>query len=313
MIHRSIDIAFALVLLSAAFLKTTALVAGDRVANGIPDQPWLQGLVILLEVGLATWLLTGRAADLARRAAMSVLAAFAVISGAAFLRNDDSCGCFGAVAVAPGWVFVIDVTFFLAFFASLVSHRPQAPVGSGWACAAFGSGAAVALGSTASLTSIALLLHHVSAATNTLVVDPVYWVGTEFPLLEQLADDDERESLRIGNHVIILVSRDCASCHDYIGSVAEHSPHESANKIRLIDIAGRQRDSSFPFPQVNLRQGLRVIANVPIVIRLEQGVVRDVNYPRDASSATFAMSAKGTLMPLATVEPLDESRLSGTY
>lgn len=69
---------------------------------------------------LGIWLLSGAAPFAAWGAALGCMAAMAGVSAAAFLRDEASCGCFGAAPVRPSGALAFDVGAVLA----LICFRP---------------------------------------------------------------------------------------------------------------------------------------------------------------------------------------------
>ena len=122
---RLLYVLFAGVLLLAAYLKGAALIDGAfAVATTARPTAW-QATVGWTTVGaeyvLAVWLLAGVAVQSARRVAVAALGVFVVVNAIAVFRGDESCGCFGSVAINPLWTLLAD----LGLLAGFVLLRPR--------------------------------------------------------------------------------------------------------------------------------------------------------------------------------------------
>ena len=112
-------------MLTAAGLKAYGFGVDPVARTGIFSAPAFQFLVILFEVGLGVWLLSGKqqlGAWLAVLVTFAAFAAFAGISSYQGVIGQASCGCLGSkVTVNPWIMFGID----LVAIAALLVARPD--------------------------------------------------------------------------------------------------------------------------------------------------------------------------------------------
>ena len=111
-----------LALLTAAGLKAYGFGVDPVARTGIFSAPAFQFLVILFEVGLGAWLLSGKQHLCAWLAVLVTFVAFAGISSYQGVIGQASCGCLGSkVSVNPWIMFGID----LIAVAALLIARPD--------------------------------------------------------------------------------------------------------------------------------------------------------------------------------------------
>jgi len=96
-----------LILLVSVVLKVTSTEASlpGRTLTGAPL------LFVGAEVLLGLWFLSGTAAKVGRTTAILVLTLFVALNLVKVYDGAASCGCFGAVAVAPAYVAAVEVVF----------------------------------------------------------------------------------------------------------------------------------------------------------------------------------------------------------
>jgi Protein of unknown function (DUF1573) len=110
------------VLLIAAGLKVYGFNVDPVARTGMFSAPAFQFLVIVFELGLGGWLLSGQQRAGAWIAAMLTFTAFAGVSCYQGVIGQASCGCLGSkVSVNPWLMFVFDI----AAIAMLLISRPD--------------------------------------------------------------------------------------------------------------------------------------------------------------------------------------------
>ncbi|MBX9579635.1 MAG: DUF1573 domain-containing protein [Gemmataceae bacterium] len=119
---RAIRTGVGLSLLAAAWFKATGRPGGVVLTAaggfGLPFV-WLLVAVVIYELLLAGWLLSGVRRAGATLTAMVTFAGFAALSAHAGWMGRASCGCLGEVAVAPWWTFGFDLGAVCALAVSL--------------------------------------------------------------------------------------------------------------------------------------------------------------------------------------------------
>ncbi len=120
MVRRTIACTLGLLLLAAAGLKLYGL-----QVSAVPRGVWLyaprvQVVVLLWEVVLGLWLVSGRYPTGSWLAAVGTFTAFAGVSGYLGWVGQAECGCFGSVKASPWHALAVDV----AALAGLALARP---------------------------------------------------------------------------------------------------------------------------------------------------------------------------------------------
>lgn len=96
-------------LLVTAGLKIHGLIVDPYGQENFLTTPWMQLLVIEVEVLLGLWLLSGIQQRLALFASLIVFIGFACLSFYLAWQGQEDCGCFGKVKVSPWLTFGLDV------------------------------------------------------------------------------------------------------------------------------------------------------------------------------------------------------------
>src|ERR1043165_5964886 len=96
----------AIVLLSAAGLKIFGFGADPVARVGVFSSPAFQVFLIIFEIGLGIWLVSGTQGEAAWVAGLATFAAFAVISFYQGMVGQSSCGCLGNRIRINPWIML---------------------------------------------------------------------------------------------------------------------------------------------------------------------------------------------------------------
>lgn len=110
-----------IILLTAAGLKLYGMAVDPVAKVGLLSVPWFQALIVIFELLLGCWLLSGRNSAEAWLVTAVTFSVFAVISGYAAWIGQSSCGCLGRISVSPWYALVFDI----AILALLVLSKPN--------------------------------------------------------------------------------------------------------------------------------------------------------------------------------------------
>jgi Methylamine utilisation protein MauE len=110
-----------LLLLTAAALKLYGFHVSAVPRAGWLSTPWAQMALILWEVILGLWLVSGLYPAGSWLAALATFTVFAIVSGYLGWIGVASCGCFGSIKASPWDAFAVDVVALIA----LVVARPD--------------------------------------------------------------------------------------------------------------------------------------------------------------------------------------------
>jgi hypothetical protein len=281
-----VRICLGLLLVVAAAMKTHQLGTQPLLHGGLLDNRWLLMALVEGELALAIWLLSGVRPRASWTASVVCFSGFALVAVAKGLSGASSCGCFGAVAVNPWWILVLDV----AVVAALLVFRPSAHAplrsahkeGGFWLFTCVG----VTVGLVAASVIIAGPKKPVSVngefigAGELVILEPQAWVGQPFPLLPYT---NVRDQLARGKWFVVLYRHDCSHCMEmlplYSRAVVnsrENGPGMSVALIQLPPLA-TESDSGEVAPANILKDHLPTdrdwFVATPAEIYLEEGVV----------------------------------------
>lgn len=277
----------AIVLLFAAGLKVQWILSsrsGEFESRQWTDPATL--LLIIAEWAIATWLLTGLARVWARRAALTLLSAFAAVSGWHLLFAHADCGCFGILRVHPAFSFSFDIVAgaSIYWFGNPRNHGIHKDFAdSGGRLPAKRVAIAVSILLPIGVLGVSQILGIGRDSRPMVVVDAQTSLGKPFRLLE-FVEGESRADLISGRHTIILFNRHCDACRNYLSHLAMNSKSAlEAAGTRVIDIAPSEAGESdaflHDFQEVRLRSGILYVANVPLEISLNDGVVEATHRP----------------------------------
>jgi hypothetical protein len=289
--YDALVVVFAVILVLAAALKVQSLVWGnDYTGAAKPPQLW-SWMAAGLELGLAAWLLSGWAAGWARRAALSLLIVFSVVSGSRLLTGAGDCGCFGAMRVHPAYSLTLDLTCLLGIWllgrsSFEVSENFSVSTGAsedrpaprvGW----FAFSLCVLVPSVA-VPAIARLVAASGDRRQIILLDAQSSLGKPFPLLPFL-DEPSRADLATGRRTVILFSHDCDDCRRYLARLPRFGNGSSEVAICAIDLApfnsGGLGVGRPDLRQVRLRNGVQCFSKVPLKLSLSDGIVQAAETP----------------------------------
>jgi hypothetical protein len=231
-------------------------------------------LVIVVELAVALWLLSGIRPRAAWASAVTLFMVFLAVSLSKAVGGEANCGCFGSLVVSPWTTSVID----LAVLAMLLAVRPSA--GSQWGPAARRRPAALLAGGVAAIVLLAALagLHRPGASwaesSDLVLLEPQTWIGQPFPLARSI---DIGEQLMRGAWTVVLVHHDCPVCqkrirhhldlatrHDRQVALVQAPPHGSLTEAEGQLAMGRLSEAKTWFVQM------------PVEIELNNGIVTSV-------------------------------------
>jgi len=297
--YDAVRIALALLLLTAAGLKSYQLATEPVLGGGLLESRWFLIAVVEFEILFGLWLLSGLAPGWTWRAAVLCFGAFAAVSAYKGVAGEASCGCFGRVAVNPWYTFALDC----AALALLAAFRPRSiprPASCrwrlpAWACAALMAGVGVpaflALGSypAASIAGDGLV-----ESGRVVVLMPEAWKGKRFPLFEHI---DVGDRLSTGRWLVVLYHLGCPKCRELIDLCPQLDGSGTDNaRVAFVDVAGHKRRGDDVIVDGKgcivgaLRDSHDWLANTPALFLLSEGVVHDVRENVDGE-ALLAMAA----------------------
>lgn len=130
---RALQICLALLLLTAAGLKTHQLATEPVLGSTLLESRWFLVAVVEFELFFAAWLLSGLFGRACWWWGVGTFSLFAIVAASKALAGESSCGCFGRVPTSPWFALGMDASAVVALWycrARLVSSsgRPQSEV-----------------------------------------------------------------------------------------------------------------------------------------------------------------------------------------
>ena len=264
------------VLLAASLLKARQLATSPATANYILDSRLLTLLLIEYELFLAFWLSSCAAQRVARWTAAITFSGFAIVSLRQAFLGEQSCGCFGALAINPWITSSIDILCVVLVCITEPVGRPlRNRVGATAALAGL-----LMITVAVRVTALATTKITDSGAvqgSGIVVMQPSDWVGKRFPLIRHIS---EGAQLLDGEWMIVLYHEDCRKCQRVIRSVASQMLE---SRVAFVEIPPNKS----PPPLVsggiiwlNLTDAHEWFAETPAFVRLKDGIVRDTTKPQ---------------------------------
>jgi len=273
------------VLLAAAVLKGHhLLVSGSVSAYRLTSRP-VQVMLVVFELALGLWLMSGLYRKQAQFAARVAFALLAAASGYLLIEGADCCNCFGKMAVHPGVAFGFDL-FALSCLMLLpvpgrrrddIQHHP-------WVAASFVS-ILVFLGVYLIVALPPLRLFAPESGTpfssdEIVVLEVEQWEGKTLPILDYL---ETQSAIGQGTWVLVLYHENCPKCENAIRRVLDQKKNESVALVEIPPLSGSSsqgRATSTDSPGVVrtvLDHGVRWSVATPVVLRLQDGMIISVS------------------------------------
>lgn len=287
----------AAIVLAAAGMKGHQLTMRPVLETGLFDSRWFLVALAECEFCLALWLLSAKSRKLTWTASLGCFVAFAGVSAYKGVSGELSCGCFGALQVAPWFTFVLDVTVVLA----LLAFRPRPAQYETWRLS---PAAAVTVALLVGLPGVWLMRgpkttelspdDAIDANGRIAVLLPEKWLGKRFPLFDHV---DVGEELGQGVWVVVLHQAGCPRCEELIHEFSQANEHNGRESvchtafIELPDRPGIRGDSRLDgCLSGRLDTSRDWFVTTPTALKLRDGIVEQVIQDADAESLLAMIS-----------------------
>ena len=270
----------AALLASTAALKVYQLATHAILETSWLASPGLVAAVALYEWLLAAWLISNLWRSWAWWATICTFCGFAAISLFLAARS-ESCGCFGVWSISPWISFSIDVLVVLVLVFSRRVWRTSSVATTGTRVTLSAVGLATAVSTLTLVTLRAPTIAQkdsgvIVAGRRTVVLEPERWLGKYLPILPFI---DKADVISSGDWDALLYRSDCPECQRTLLSLAQR---DSRDPIALIELPPfeehREAHASTKGIEWMRASGrYRWIAKTPIKMRLEDGVVADLD------------------------------------
>jgi len=223
---------------------------------------------------------------LARPVAGALLAFFLPILVGDILMGASSCGCFGKVEVPPWLTLLVDVALLLGVW--LLGAKSPSLRGEGrlatlrvvlcgaWALAAFAVGFGLTTAGPAAGSAAA------APAERYYVPDYDAWIGARWESVSIsrfiIGTPDDLDQ---GEQLVVFYRKDCDHCHELLELYFTGPLEVPATVVAVPERTGHPVEGIHPMPCTECRQaelpaGCDWFLQTPVVVRLEDGVVRCV-------------------------------------
>ena len=283
-------------------LKTVSLVDQPVVSGLWFETRAFLSLAIFLECLLAGWMLAGFAAPWLHRVGAASFAVFFLSAASKWMVGEESCGCFGSVAVPPLVTAAIDLVFLAAFLlvpapgggTASTSGDTEVAVGSasmGVSLLTAGGGGLVGivLGVAALLGAPAVMpLDQAKALPETglIVIDPADWLSKAFPLFPYVEGVGTAD-LKKGAWWVALYSHTCGHCLEMLPQLEAAA---AGRRIAVVSVPPHAHAGNDVLPAGGALRAFQLsksrdwFAATPLLLRLQDGVVAEA-VDRDEADA----------------------------
>jgi hypothetical protein len=267
-------LALGVLLIVAALLKSDALIRGlSQIGSGSHHVEWC---LVLVELMLGSWFLSGQRLDIARMPALVMFGAFAAYSAAEALRGNGSCGCFGRISTSPLLMFIVDVSVIVLLVRwmprkadiSAVSSRSEGKGKTTICCLLLGALGGWLIPETVRESD------ELSGLMKTFDADE--WRGKAFPFMEFI---DVGANLSKGEWTVVLYHHDCPQCQRVVDEYKSQRMRKTLQRLALIELTPFQDARSENTEDDDLAMGRCGNTNnwfisTPTVVELNDGVIR---------------------------------------
>lgn len=233
----------AAVLLVAGVLKAHELLL-QPADPPAPASQILMAVVVMFEITLAVWLVTGIGSTYACGVALVTFTAFSAVAASSIVANEPSCGCFGRTHINPWFAFLFDTSAVACLIVSGPSITPRSRR-SFWQSQMFGAfvlcvtaivAAAIADSHRSSRLDASGLLDESKVS---VVLEPELWVGRFLPLVKYI---DIGPQLIVNNWLVVLYDARCTTCAELLPFYQEMATSPPLDhrweRVALIDVSG---------------------------------------------------------------------------
>jgi len=312
----AVRFSLAVILFTAALLKTHQSATEPGFGGGFFESRWLVIGVVQFELLLGFWLASGFWRRWACWVALATFSLFAVVAATKAVAGEPSCGCFGRVPTSPWFALSIDLLAVLALWYSrprcvacgerssgptdvgATDFRPDSPA-QRWTTRTCFAGVWLAVALAVGLGGVSVPDSNVLAAIgsrfgNVIVIEPERMLGKPFELARFI---DVGHRLMGGDWMVLLYRADCSECHSVVSSWASAGDdNRGRGKRALIEVPPPATQDSVPACNAlrgQLVEGREWFVRTPLLVRVRDGtVVATYRTAEDAirASATAAGS-----------------------
>lgn len=276
-----VSVLLGLVLLAAALLKGHQLLTDFSPGVSIYTSRWFQTLTVMLEFGLALWLLSGLHKVRARGVAIIYFIGLAAVSGYMVTAGAECCGCLGRLAISPWFTFGFNL--FAVCCLSICPPPIRAwdsfesrPYRATFALTAFVFVSVYLVAGTPEARLASMGVPESIADAELVVLDVENWTGKRLPVIDHI---DIGQQIGTGRWRILLYHHNCPKCSALMEKL-EREATATGPSIAFIQVPP---PGGFMLPTVPVRQSRLVGGSLartkrwavvtPIILQLNDGIV----------------------------------------
>ncbi len=267
-----------LLLVFAAVLKGTQLIAESGAALATAYGRWLMPVQAGVELGIGLLMLSGLYWQQLRWLALLLFTTFATYSLYLALGGTQSCGCFGPVKIHPWWTFLLDVTVVLGLLAA-IRHQQENPTTTPQIANWIYQPAIASLIIAGTVVGIALLVRQgasraasarvlLSTAGNRVILEPANWVGKPLPIADAIDLD-----LTQGHWIVLLHRHDCPDCEAAAPRYEELALQQPVALVEIPPYADLHGSATGAAHRARLSNNREWFIKTPVEIQIQDGIV----------------------------------------
>ncbi len=268
----------ALLLILGAGLKTYQLSTVPDPSNYVLGSHLLTTLLVLVEIGVATWLLSGAKPRIAKWAALTLFSLFAVTAAAKWTAGETNCGCFGVIQIHPAIVFFVDAFVIVVLLDQCIRRARTDTKASGfksslvWVCGfIFAAFCIVSIQSlrTTSFNDLGLI----ETTNDFVILEPETWVGQQLPIIEYLKHVDK---YALETCHLLFYYEDCPHCKQYIATCLETPETHPFVFVEVPPYKAPDQQNTDTVTWAKLDDRFKWFVEAPVELTIENGMVSQV-------------------------------------
>ena len=266
--YHLVRIAVAVLLLTASVLKCWQLATEPIIGNSLLESRWLLMATVEFELFFGIWLLANIWAKPTWAAALACFGLFTCVSLCKAISGHATCGCFGRVPVNPWFTTTLDLGVIIALLRWRPSGRDQVSFSRLATVLCLGT----IIGMPAAIVVYGnAIAPGIRTVANVTVLQPDKWVGTRFPLFDEI---DIGDRLRVGEWNLLLYHFDCQKCQDAIKELKSKNV-----PLACIEVPPCQNEkpTTTSYMMGQLQEGHEWFVATPVILHIKDQHVIEVS------------------------------------
>ena len=261
-------------LVLAVALKSVQLWMSPDSANYVAGSRSLTILLILFELGLATWLCCGPRRAIGRWMAIWTFVLFFFVSVSFVVAGKTNCGCLGAIQLNPFAMAIVD----LLVIASLVCWKPsdaKTPFAPVFLVVGGLTSIVVAMLADSNTVNYSNIESTTEKSGDFVFLDVDNWIGKPFPLFDEI---EGCEPVSTGSWLVVFYHQDCSVCKKLLKHLLKY---ETSRQLAFVEIPPfsklNKSTSTMAYRSLWLRinQNHEWFVEAPAAVHVTDGIISD--------------------------------------